>query len=97
MIAFAAATTPYRVILDRIRWSEIGIDNALLLTPKAGSGAMHKSPASLGEALVAMRDEKLMAKSTSARNFFKKHVPEVELRPERQPNKLLLPGGLSRR
>lgn len=35
-----------------------------------------------------LRDEQLMAKSTSARNFFRKHAPEVLLLPERQPNKL---------
>lgn len=37
-----------------------------------------------------LRDEKLMAKSTSARNFFRKHAPEVELIPEKQPNQLRL-------
>jgi hypothetical protein len=37
-----------------------------------------------------LRDDKLMAKSTSARNFFKKHAPEVELIPDRQPNQLRL-------
>ena len=37
-----------------------------------------------------LRDEKLMSKSTSARNFFKKHAPEVELVPEKQPNHLRL-------
>ena len=37
-----------------------------------------------------LRDEKLMSKSTIARNFFKKHAPEVELVPEKQPNQLRL-------
>lgn len=45
----------------------------------------------LNEVVKRLRDEKLMAKSTSARNFFKKHAPDIELRPEKQPNKLLLP------
>lgn len=35
-----------------------------------------------------LRDQKLMAKNTSARNFFRKHAPGVELFPEKQPNKL---------
>ncbi len=37
-----------------------------------------------------LRDDKLMAKSTSARNFFRKHAPEVELIPDKQPNQLRL-------
>ena len=45
----------------------------------------------LNEVVKKLRDEKLMSKSTSARNFFKKHAPEVELLPEKQPNKLRLP------
>lgn len=35
-----------------------------------------------------LRDQKLMAKNTSARNFFKKHAADVQLLPESQPNKL---------
>jgi hypothetical protein len=35
-----------------------------------------------------LRDEQLMTKSTSARNFFRQHAPEVELVPEKQPNRL---------
>lgn len=35
-----------------------------------------------------LRDEKLMGKGTSVRNFFGKHAPGVELIPEKQPNKL---------
>jgi uncharacterized LabA/DUF88 family protein len=51
----------------------------------------------LNEVVKMLRDEKLMARSTSVRNFFKKHAPDVELRPETQPNKLLLPVGRKRR
>jgi hypothetical protein len=35
-----------------------------------------------------LRDEKLMSKSTSAPTFFRKHALNVQLRPERQPNKI---------
>lgn len=45
----------------------------------------------LNEVVKKLRDEKLMAKSTSARNFFKKHAPDVKLLPDKQPNKLQLP------
>jgi hypothetical protein len=38
-----------------------------------------------------LREEKLMGRSTSARSFFKAHAPEVELVPEREPNKLRWP------
>lgn len=38
-----------------------------------------------------LRELKLMGKSTTARNFFKAHAPEVELLPARQPNKLRWP------
>lgn len=38
-----------------------------------------------------LRELKLMGKSTSARNFFGKHAPEIELLPARQPNKLRWP------
>jgi len=35
-----------------------------------------------------LRDEKLMSRSTSAPTFFRKHALNVQLRPERQPNKI---------
>jgi hypothetical protein len=35
-----------------------------------------------------LRDEKLMSKSTSAPAFFRKHALNVQLRPEKQPNKI---------
>jgi hypothetical protein len=38
-----------------------------------------------------LRELKLMGKSTTTRNFFKAHAPEVELLPARQPNKLRWP------
>jgi hypothetical protein len=45
----------------------------------------------LNEVVKKLRDEKLMSRSTIARNFLRKHVPEVELWPEKEPNKLRLP------
>jgi hypothetical protein len=45
--AFASATSPYAKLLQRVRWRDADIDDALLLTPHAGRGAMRKSPASL--------------------------------------------------
>jgi hypothetical protein len=59
---------------------------------EAFPGFMDGQEIELNEVVKKLRDEKLMSKSTSARNFFKKHAPEVVLRPEKQPNKLLLPG-----
>jgi hypothetical protein len=53
---FVAATGPYVSILRRIRWRDAGIDDALLFTPHAELGAMRRSPAAQGEALVALRD-----------------------------------------
>lgn len=54
--AFAAATSPYATILQRVRWHDADIDDALLLTPPAEPGGMSRSPASIGEALSALRD-----------------------------------------
>ena len=45
----------------------------------------------LNEVVKKLRDEKLMSRSTSARNFFKKHFPEVELWPDKEPNRLRWP------
>jgi hypothetical protein len=54
--AFVASTGPYVSILKRIRWRDTGIDDALLFTPQVELGAMRRSPATQGEALVALRD-----------------------------------------
>ncbi len=54
--AFCSATSAYRTVLQRIRWRNAGIEDALLLVPEAQSGGMRKSPASQGEALAALRD-----------------------------------------
>jgi len=35
-----------------------------------------------------LRDEKLMSRSTSAPTFFRKHALNVQLKPEKQPNKI---------
>ena len=45
----------------------------------------------LNSVVQKLRELKLMGKSTSARNFFTQHAPEVELLPARQPNKLRWP------
>ena len=42
----------------------------------------------LGPVVKKLRDEKLMGRTTSAVNFFRKHAPEIELLPSRQPHKL---------
>jgi hypothetical protein len=54
--ALVAATGPYVSILKRIRWRDAGINDALLFTPQVELGAMRRSPATQGEALVALRD-----------------------------------------
>jgi hypothetical protein len=54
--AFVSATGPYRMILKKTRWADAGIDDAIVFTPQAAPGGMLKSPASQGEALVALRD-----------------------------------------
>ena len=57
--AFCSASGPYRTILQRVRWREAGIDDALLLTPPPESGGLVKSPATQGQALTALRDGSL--------------------------------------
>jgi len=54
--AFASATSSYRNVLERVGWREASIDDAILLTPQAVPGGVRKSPASIGEALVALND-----------------------------------------
>ncbi len=53
--AFASATTNYRKILERVNWHEAGIGDAKLLTPQITSG-QRMSPATIGEALVALQN-----------------------------------------
>lgn len=57
--AFASATSPYVKTMQHVRWRDADIDDALLLTPHRGPGAMRKSPVSIGEALTALRDRTL--------------------------------------
>lgn len=52
--AFVSATGPYVTILKRVRWHDAGISDVLVLTPKAEPGGMRRSPATQGEALVAL-------------------------------------------
>ncbi len=53
--ALASATSSYRGVLDRIKWREAGIYDAMLLTPQVVLG-QRKSPATIGEALMALHD-----------------------------------------
>jgi hypothetical protein len=57
--AFASATSPYWKLLSRMNWRDAGIDDAVLLSPQPGPGGMRRSPASLGEAIAALRDRTL--------------------------------------
>ncbi len=57
--AFASATSPYFRVLTATRWHEAGITDAFLLAPEAAPGGTRKSPASLGEALIAFRNRNL--------------------------------------
>lgn len=52
--AFASATSAYRQVLQRVRWSGEGIGERLLLLPEAKPGGLVKSPATVGEALIAL-------------------------------------------
>ena len=52
--AFVFATGPYVTILKRVR--DGGVNDALVLTPEAEPGGMRRSPATQGEALLALRD-----------------------------------------
>jgi hypothetical protein len=54
--AFAPATSNYRKVLTGITWTAAGVETALLLTPDAAPGGTLKSPASIGDALAALRD-----------------------------------------
>jgi hypothetical protein len=54
--AFVSATGPYVSILKRVRWRYVGINDALVLTPQAEPGGMRRSPATQGEALLALGD-----------------------------------------
>ena len=54
--AFCSATSAYRTVLQRVRWRNAGIEDALLLMPQAKRGGTRKSPASQGEAVDALRD-----------------------------------------
>jgi len=54
--AFASATSPYRAVLERINWKSASVDDAILLTPQVVRGGVLKSPATIGEALMAMAD-----------------------------------------
>jgi hypothetical protein len=52
--AFVSATGPYVTILYHVRWRDAGISDVLVLTPEAEPGGMRRSPATQGEALVAL-------------------------------------------
>lgn len=52
--AFASATSPYRTVLDRVDWQSADIGDAMLLTPQVVLGGVLKSPATIGETLLAL-------------------------------------------
>jgi hypothetical protein len=52
--AIASSTGDYRKLLARVGWAAAGVDDALLLSPRAGPGAMVLSPRAQGEALAAL-------------------------------------------
>jgi hypothetical protein len=52
--AIASTTGDYRKLLARVRWAAAGVSDALLLSPRAGAGAMILSPRAQGEALTAL-------------------------------------------
>ncbi|MDG4901410.1 MULTISPECIES: hypothetical protein [unclassified Mesorhizobium] len=54
--AVVSATGPYVGVLQRVRWQDAGIQDALLITPEAEPGGLRRSPATQGEALTALRD-----------------------------------------
>lgn len=58
---FASATTDYRKVLQRVPWRVEGVEDALLIVPEAQPGGLVKSPATLGEALVALHAGTLTA------------------------------------
>lgn len=64
--AVVSATGPYVRVLQRVRWREAGIDDAVLLTPEAGPGALSRSPPTQGQALAALRDGTLTSEWQSS-------------------------------
>jgi hypothetical protein len=52
--ALVSATGPYIEVLQRVRWREAGVEDALLVTPQPEPGGMRRSPATQGEAIVAL-------------------------------------------
>jgi hypothetical protein len=52
--AIASSTGDYRKLLARVRWAAAGVDDALLLSPHGGPGAMVLVPRAQGEALTAL-------------------------------------------
>jgi hypothetical protein len=64
--AITSSTGDYRKLLTRVRWAAAGIDDALLLSPRAGPGAMVLSPRAQGEALSALLQGKMDASWSSS-------------------------------
>jgi hypothetical protein len=59
--AFASVTSPYFRVLSAVRWGEAGVRDAMLLAPEAQPGGTLRSPASMGQAIVALRNRDLHA------------------------------------
>lgn len=49
--AITSTTGDYRKLLERVDWSAAGVDDAVLLHPRAGRGALKTSPRAQGEVL----------------------------------------------
>ena len=41
-------------VLSRVRWSEVGVEDALLIAPETQPGGMRKCPPSIREALATL-------------------------------------------
>jgi hypothetical protein len=54
MRAITSATGDYRKLVKCVRWATAGVDDAMLLCPRAGPGAIVLSPRAQGEVLTAL-------------------------------------------
>jgi hypothetical protein len=52
--AITSSTGDYRKLVERVRWAAGGVEDAMLLCPRRGPGAMVLSPRAQGEALAEL-------------------------------------------
>jgi hypothetical protein len=64
--AFVSATGPYVTLLKHVLWGDVGISDVLVITPEPKPGALRKSPATQGEALVALKNGTLSSEWRSS-------------------------------